>query len=82
MMGIAPPIAVVIAKHPLALKTDLSSMKYILCGAAPLADSVLEEVMRRMPQVKVMQGTPKISFSFCPVNLKMNATICMTHFHW
>jgi len=32
-----PPVAVMIIKSPLVSKYDVSSIKYLLCGAAPLA---------------------------------------------
>ncbi|MGZ4284712.1 MAG: class I adenylate-forming enzyme family protein [Solirubrobacteraceae bacterium] len=35
---------------------DLSSLKFLSCGAAPLAHEVAEEVRRRIPSVSIRQG--------------------------
>ena len=52
---LAPPIILALAKHPLVEKYDLSSMKYILSGAAPLAADVAQLVAQRL-KVTVKQG--------------------------
>lgn len=43
----APPVVVMLAKRPEARNRDLSSLKNILCGAAPLSKEVQNEVMKR-----------------------------------
>ena len=43
----APPVVVMLAKRPEVQKHDLSSLKNILCGAAPLSAEVQNEVMQR-----------------------------------
>ena len=35
---------------------DLSSLKYLVCGAAPLAAEVAKEIERRIPSVEVREG--------------------------
>ncbi|MBV7294870.1 AMP-binding protein [Corynebacterium sp. TAE3-ERU12] len=45
---IAPPIAVALAKHPAVDKFDLSSMRVIFSGAAPLANELAKAVEKRI----------------------------------
>ncbi|MFK0403537.1 AMP-binding protein [Microbacterium sp. NPDC090225] len=52
---IAPPIAVALAKHPLVDEYDLSSVKVIFSGAAPLDGSLAAAVARRL-DCTVCQG--------------------------
>ncbi|BGP02219.1 phenylacetyl-CoA ligase [Rhodotorula toruloides] len=54
---LVPPIALAIAKHPIVDKYDLSSLRYILCGAAPLSADLQEAVSQRLKgKTKVFQG--------------------------
>ena len=43
-----PSIAVLLAKSPLVDRYDLSSVRYISCGSAPLSSDVEEEMKRRI----------------------------------
>ena len=52
-----PPILMILAKHPLAKKADLSSLKMIACGAAPLAAETQREVTRLLSPGN--EGGPK-----------------------
>ncbi|KAG6613354.1 4-coumarate-CoA ligase [Phytophthora cinnamomi] len=52
---VAPPIVQFFAKHPLVDKYDLSSLKYIGAGGAPMGTEVEEAVFKRIG-VKVGQG--------------------------
>lgn len=38
---LVPPIMVFLAKHPMVLKFDFTSIKEIICGAAPLPREVI-----------------------------------------
>jgi 4-coumarate--CoA ligase len=54
-----PPILVLLSKHPLARGADLSSLRMIASGAAPLAKETQKEVSKLMPggyEDKVRQG--------------------------
>lgn len=53
-----PPILVLLTKHPLAKKADLSSVEAVGCGAAPLADDVLHETEKLLAanDIYVRQG--------------------------
>jgi acyl-CoA synthetase (AMP-forming)/AMP-acid ligase II len=58
---VAPPILVAFAKHPLVDQYDLSSLKSILSGAAPLDESLAKAVEQRLRKgadtgVTVAQG--------------------------
>ena len=50
-----PPVAVVLCKTPLVQRYDLSSLKRIACGAAPLGKETVEELQQTL-KVKVIQG--------------------------
>lgn len=52
---VAPPIAVALAKHPLVDEFDVSSLREIFSGAAPLDDHLAAAVERRL-DVAVRQG--------------------------
>ena len=55
MVFIAPPIAVALAKHPMVDQYDLSALKWMLSGAAPLDTDLADAVMKRLP-VDLRQG--------------------------
>ena len=55
-MGGAPPIYVALLQHPDIDKRDLSSVRSIGSGAAPLPVEVLEALKVRFPQAKVGEG--------------------------
>lgn len=46
-LHVAPPIMVLLGKHPATAKYDLSSVKRITCGAAPLSKSLQSECATR-----------------------------------
>lgn len=50
-----PPVVVMLSKRPEVSKYDLSSIEYILCGAAPLSKDVQNDVMKRLGCV-IVQG--------------------------
>jgi acyl-CoA synthetase (AMP-forming)/AMP-acid ligase II len=52
---LVPPIVLGLAKHPAVDKYDLSSLRMIFCGAAPLGEGVALEASRRV-RCKVAQG--------------------------
>lgn len=52
---IAPPIAVALAKHPIIEQYDLSKVRVVFSGAAPL-DTVLAETVARRLGTRVAQG--------------------------
>ena len=52
---VVPPIALALAKHPAVDKHDLSSMRTIMSGAAPLGAELAEKVAERL-DCTVIQG--------------------------
>ncbi|KAJ0083658.1 hypothetical protein Patl1_30600 [Pistacia atlantica] len=55
-MWIVPPIVLALAKQSMVKKFDLSSLKQIGSGAAPLGKELMEECAKNFPQALVMQG--------------------------
>ncbi|GAA5965081.1 hypothetical protein JCM3765_004851 [Sporobolomyces pararoseus] len=54
---LVPPIILGLAKHPIVDKYDLSSLRYILSGAAPLSADLQQAVATRLKgKTKVVQG--------------------------
>ncbi|XP_026314983.1 4-coumarate--CoA ligase 1-like [Hyposmocoma kahamanoa] len=47
-----PPLVVFLAKFPLVAEYDLSSVKAVLCGAAPLTNETINQAMARLPNCK------------------------------
>jgi acyl-CoA synthetase (AMP-forming)/AMP-acid ligase II len=52
---LVPPIVLGLAKHPAVDKFDLSSLRMIFCGAAPLGEAVAMEASKRVG-CKIAQG--------------------------
>ncbi|AUG75236.1 AMP-dependent synthetase [Kitasatospora sp. MMS16-BH015] len=53
---VAPPVVLALAKHPLVADFDLSSIKYLLCAAAPLDAELGEACAARLGLPRVLQG--------------------------
>ncbi len=53
---LVPPILLALAKHPMVDRFDLSSLRCIISGAAPLGDGLIREVQARLPNCQVRQG--------------------------
>ncbi|KAI9194019.1 hypothetical protein LWI28_002367 [Acer negundo] len=53
---VVPPIVLALAKHSLVKKFDLSSLKHIGSGAAPLGKDLMEECSKNIPSAIVLQG--------------------------
>jgi acyl-CoA synthetase (AMP-forming)/AMP-acid ligase II len=45
---VVPPIALALAKHPAVDGRDLSALRHVLCGAAPLGADLAEDCSRRI----------------------------------
>ncbi|XP_063880140.1 uncharacterized protein LOC135111111 [Scylla paramamosain] len=56
LVPVVPPLAIFLAKHEIVAKFDLSAVKSIVCGAAPLSGEVQEILCKRFPEVTVRQG--------------------------
>ncbi|XP_043700802.1 probable CoA ligase CCL7 [Telopea speciosissima] len=55
-MYAVPPVMIALAKHSLVKKYDLSSLKNIGSGAAPLSKEIMEECSKNLPHATVAQG--------------------------
>jgi len=52
---VVPPIVLLLAKHPIVDKYDLSSLRMMNSGAAPLTRELVERVYERL-KIPVKQG--------------------------
>ncbi|MFI0818821.1 AMP-binding protein [Streptomyces sp. NPDC021098] len=53
---VAPPIVLALAKHPAVAEHDLSSVRYVLCAAAPLDARLAEACARRLGVPPLLQA--------------------------
>lgn len=53
---IVPPMALGLAKHPIVDKYDLTSLRFFMCGAAPLSAALQSALETRLKGPKVLQG--------------------------
>ncbi len=66
---VVPPMLVLLAKNPVVDKYNLSSLEWVMSGAAPLSAELGDEVEQRIPTLKVTQGygltetSPTVSFT-------------------
>ncbi|KAJ8962649.1 hypothetical protein NQ318_001042 [Aromia moschata] len=54
-LPLAPPLAVFLEKSPKVLKYDLSHLKYIVCGAAPLSKDTELGLKKRLKSLETIQ---------------------------
>lgn len=57
-LPLVPPLAVFLAKSPLVNRYDLSSVKDVGCGAAPLSKDTEEAVKKRYIDLILMRSFP------------------------
>lgn len=55
-MFVVPPVMIELAKKGRGAKYDLSSLRFLGSGAAPLGKDVMEEVGRNFPGLEIVQG--------------------------
>ncbi|KAI4477049.1 hypothetical protein M0804_013050 [Polistes exclamans] len=55
-LTLVPPLMVFLAKHPIVSRYDLSSIKTIWCGAAPLSEEIQKAVAKRLNVPDIKQG--------------------------
>ncbi|KAH9829669.1 amp dependent CoA ligase [Rhodofomes roseus] len=53
---VVPPIVVLLCKHPDALKYDLSSLRALKSGAAPLSAEAIKQLSERLPKMSIGQS--------------------------
>lgn len=54
-LWVVPPVILALAKHDVVKKFDLSSLKQIGSGAAPLGKELMEECAKKFPHVTFIQ---------------------------
>ncbi|PWA77166.1 4-coumarate--CoA ligase-like 9 [Artemisia annua] len=55
-MPVSPPLVVAMAKSEVVMRYDLSSLRLIGCGGAPLGKEVAGRFKARFPDVEIVQG--------------------------
>ncbi|OZJ06190.1 hypothetical protein BZG36_01006 [Bifiguratus adelaidae] len=55
MANVVPPVALLLAKHPIVSRFNLSSLRMLSCGAAPLSRELAEDIYNRLG-VPIKQG--------------------------
>ncbi|KAJ7088641.1 phenylacetyl-CoA ligase [Mycena epipterygia] len=55
-LTLVPPQAVLLCKHPMVKRYDLSSVRYCIVAAAPLSATLTEELLEVLPNVQLGQG--------------------------
>ncbi|KAK0050708.1 4-coumarate--CoA ligase 5 [Biomphalaria pfeifferi] len=53
---LVPPLVVFLAKHPLVSQYNLTSLRTIICGAAPLGSEITSEFQKRFDKTTINQG--------------------------
>ncbi|XP_010511392.1 PREDICTED: 4-coumarate--CoA ligase 3 isoform X2 [Camelina sativa] len=56
MAALVPPLVIALAKNPAVNSYDLSSVRLVLSGAAPLGKDLQDSLRRRLPQAILGQG--------------------------
>lgn len=56
ILMLVPPIALALARDPTATKDDLSSLRLVISGAAPLGPELEKELANRLPKCDVIQA--------------------------
>lgn len=58
---LVPPIALQLARDPIVDKFDMSSLRIIISGAAPLGPELEQELATRLPKATVLQAVRHLS---------------------
>lgn len=56
ILMLVPPIALSLARDPVATRYDLSSLRLVISGAAPLGPELEKELANRLPKCDVIQA--------------------------
>ncbi|XP_065091157.1 uncharacterized protein LOC135712109 [Ochlerotatus camptorhynchus] len=75
MANLVPPLVVFLAKHPAVDRYDMSSLRAVLCGAAPLSRDIELQVIRRLPHIKTIRVAYGMSEASLGVISKVNDKI-------
>ncbi|XP_055587003.1 uncharacterized protein LOC129739547 [Uranotaenia lowii] len=72
MANLVPPLLVFLAKNPAVERYDLSSLKTILSGAAPISVDIENQVLKRLPHVESIRAGYGLSEASLGVISKSN----------
>ncbi|XP_054010236.1 luciferin 4-monooxygenase-like [Hylaeus anthracinus] len=72
---VVPPLMVFLAKHPIVDKYDLSSIKHIWCGAAPLSEEIAKIAAKRLNVQSIKQGYGLTETTLAVINSPNNSNI-------
>ena len=70
---VVPPLMVFLAKHPMVDKYDLSCIKDIWCGAAPLSKEIIKTVVNRLNSPNIKQGYGLTETTLAVIKSPMNS---------
>ncbi|CAA7403358.1 unnamed protein product [Spirodela intermedia] len=56
LIPLVPPVVIALAKQGKVTSYDLSSLRQVICGAAPLGKDIMEEASKIYPDVEIFQG--------------------------
>ncbi|RCN50845.1 hypothetical protein ANCCAN_03063 [Ancylostoma caninum] len=77
MLMLVPPILLLLTKHPMASNYDLSSLQFVLTGAAPAGKDLCDEFLNKYKHVRYLaQGKPERYSRQALTTLKMWYTSC------
>ncbi|GFO49197.1 4-coumarate--coa ligase 1-like [Plakobranchus ocellatus] len=71
---LVPPLFLFLAKHPRVSNFDLTSMKEVFCGAAPLGEELTAEFRKRHPYVEGMRQAYGLTETSPLINVDMTET--------
>ncbi|KAI9452556.1 phenylacetyl-CoA ligase [Lactarius psammicola] len=73
---VVPPMVVLLCKHPATKNYDLSSIRMLFCGAAPLSAELTDSIVKLLPQAFVGQGygmtETSTAISMAPLSQKVS----------
>ncbi|KAI9462217.1 hypothetical protein HD554DRAFT_2206554 [Boletus coccyginus] len=56
LLMLVPPQIVLLCKHPATKEYDLSGIRYMICGAAPLSADLMNQIVEVLPNAQIGQG--------------------------
>ncbi|GFO49199.1 4-coumarate--coa ligase 1-like [Plakobranchus ocellatus] len=71
---LVPPLILFLAKHPMVSNFDLTAIKEVVCGAAPLGEELTEEFIARHPSVEALRQGYGMTETSPVTNLDMTQT--------
>ncbi|XP_033218330.1 uncharacterized protein LOC117173797 [Belonocnema kinseyi] len=74
-LTLVPPLMVFLAKSPIVGEYDLSCVKRIICGAAPLSQEIAETVMKRLKLPFICSGYGMSELTITVINTAQNHKI-------